>query len=259
MRWISFLAAFVVSQPVYGQATPEPVSVAAPRALSTELPSYELSGTPEEGLFFVVENFPLEQDADVEAMIGAEAQRRCAPKIAFPGNYRRMPGTITVKGENVVGIARYERLALCVDPMKPIAPASSVFHPTPDDESDLISTFNTYFSAFDANDVDTLLPLRDYPPFPRKVLLQEIGDYKLQHGEKRRNILKTSWYPNPPELHNGIFGEVLFSQPISDTNMLCGAAMFYRRAEHDFVLSRVLTGPIEGPSKGTEDLQSCSR
>lgn len=259
MRWILFLATFVVSQPLYGQATPGPVTAVAPRALPTDLPGYELSGTPEEGLFFVVKDFPLEQDADIEAMIGAEARRRCAPKIAFPGNYRRMPGTITAKGENVVGIARYERLVLCVDPMKPIAPVSSVFDPTPDDESDLISAFNAYFSAFDARDVDTLLPLRDYPPFPRKVLLQEIDDYKLQNGEQRRTILKTSWYPNPPDLHNGIFGEVLFSQPISDANTLCGAAMFYRRAEHDFVLSRVLTVPIEGPSKGTEDLRSCSR
>jgi len=258
MRWILSLAAFVVSQPLYGQATPGPVPAVALRALSTELPSYELSGTPEDGLFFVVENFPLERDADVEAMIGAEAQRRCSPKIAFPGNYRKMPGTITVKGENVTGIVRYERLALCVDPMEPIAPVSSVFHPTPDDESDLISTFNAYFSAFDASDIDTLLPLRDYPPFPRKVLLQEISDYKIEHGEQRRTILKTSWYPNPPELHNGIFGEVLFSQPISRTITLCGAAMFYRRAEHDFVLSRVLTVRIEGPSKGVEDLQSCS-
>ena len=258
MRRIPFLAAFVVSQPLYGQATPSPVSVVAPRAPSTGLPGYELSGSPEEGLLFVVENFPLEQNADVEAMIGAEAQRRCVPKIAFPGNYRRMPGTITVEGEDVVGIARYERLALCVDPMEPIAPVSSVFHPTPDDENDLVSAFNTYFSAFNAGDVDTLLPLRDYPPFPRNVIIQEISEYKLEHGEQKRTVLKTSWYPNPPELHNGIFGEVLFSQPISDTATLCGAGMFYKRAEHDFVLSRVLTARIEGPSKGTEDLQSCS-
>ncbi|MEO6042202.1 MAG: hypothetical protein ABIP41_09900 [Croceibacterium sp.] len=192
-------------------------------------------------------------------MIGAEAQRRCAPKIAFPANYRRMPGNVIVKGDTTVGIVRYERLALCVDPMKPIAPVPSVFHPTPNDESDLLSTFNAYFSAFDASDVDALLPLRDYPPFPRKVLLKEISDYKIEHGEQKRTILKTSWYPNPPELHNGIFGEVLFSQPISNTNTLCGAAMFYKRAEHDFVLSRVLTVPIEGPSKGTEDLNSCLR
>lgn len=259
MRWMPFLAFLLLSQPLSGQGPPKPEDDVPPSLPSGELPGYELSGTPEEGLFFVVKPFPLDQDEDVEAMIGAEAQRRCAPKIAFPGNYRRMLGNITVKDQTVEGIVRYERLALCVDPMKPIAPVPSVFHPTPDDESDLISTFNAYFSAFDASDVDALMPLRDYPPFPRKVLLEEIRDYKLQHGEQRRTILKTSWYTNPPEIHNGIFGEILFSQPVSNTSTLCGAAMFYKRAERDFVLSRLLTVPIAGPSKGTEDLQSCSR
>jgi len=259
MRWKPFLTFLLFSQPLFGQATPKPEHDDPLSAPSVELPSYELSGTPEEGLFFVVKDFPLEQGPDVDAMIGVEAQRRCLPRIAFIGGYQRFPGDIKVKGEPVLGIVRYEKLALCVDPLKPIAPARSVFHPTTDDESDLLSIFNAYFSAFDAGDIDALMPLRDYPPFPRKVLLQEIRDYKLQHGEQKRIVLKTSWYPNPPELHNGIFGEVLFSQPVSNTNMLCGAAMFYKRAEHDFVLSRVLTVPMEKPSKGTEDLQSCSR
>lgn len=260
MRSVSFLAVAIVSQPLPGQAAPEPVQTVTLPATVADLPGYELTGSPGEGLSFVVKNFPLEDGPAVDAMIASQAVLRCAPKIAFPADYRSMPGNITVKGKTVVGIVRYERTALCVEPMKPIEPAPANFHPTGDDDSKLVSTFNAYFDAFDAGDVDALMPLRDYPPFPRKMLLQEMSDYKLQYGNQRRIVLKTSWYPNPPELHNGIFGEVLFSQPMSNTKMLCGAAMFYKRADHDFVLSRILTVPIDRPSKGVmEDRTSCSR
>jgi hypothetical protein len=253
MRWISFLAALVASQPLYGQSTPAPVVAVAPKALSTELPSYDLSGTPEEGLFFVAENFPLTQGPAVEEMMFAEAARRCAPKIAFPANYRTMPGNITVKGQTLAGMVRYERIVLCVDPREPIEPAPSDFQASPNDERDLVSTFNTYFDALETGNVDVLMRLRDYPPFPRKVLLQEIGDNGLPHVQQKRTVLKTSWYPNPPELHNGIFGEVLFIQTISETEAICGAAMFYKRAEHDYVFSRLLTVPIEQRPTGTSD------
>jgi hypothetical protein len=260
MRWIPFLAAVAVSQPVLGQATPKTVPTVTLRPPPADLPSYELSGSPDDGLFFVVRNFRHEQGPDVDAMIGAEAERRCAPKIAFTSGYRSMPGKITLKGETVFGIARYERTALCVNPMKPIDPAPSDFLPTSNDESELLAAFNAYFRAFDASDIDALMPMRDYPPFPRQMVLQEATEYRLQFGQQGRTVLKTSWYPNPPELHNGIFGEVLFSQPISNSKALCGAAMFYKRAEHGFVLSRLLTVEIDGPSKGAiEDLHSCSR
>ncbi len=250
---------YLPDQPIYAFAG-SAQAVDSPAQTGPELPSYELTGSPDEGLFFVVKNFPLEQRPAVDAIIASQAALRCAPKIAFPADYRSMPGTVTVKGKTEVGIVRYERIALCVDPMKPIEPAPTDFHPTPDDESELVSTFNAYFDAFDAGNVDPLMPLRDYPPFPRNVLLQEMSQYKLQYGNQKRTVLKTSWYANPPELHNGIFGEVLFSQPLSGAKMLCGAAMFFRRADHQFLLSRILTVPIDRPSKGaTEDRASCSR
>jgi hypothetical protein len=259
MLWKPFLVGLLLSRPLFGQETPKPEHAVPSSVPPADLPGYELSGTPDEGLSFVVKHFPLDQGPDVDAMIDAEGERRCAPKIARVGSYDRMPGNITVNGQTVVGIARYERLILCTDPREPIAPVSNIFHPTPADESALLSTFNAYFRAFDAGDVDALIPLREGPPFPRKVLLEEIRRHKLQYGEQKRTILKTSWYPNPPEFHGGIFGEVLFSQPVSNTNRLCRAAMFYRRGEQDFVLTRVLSIEIDGPSKGTDDLQSCAR
>ena len=237
---------FYRKQPVLGQAIPEP-----------ELPDYEVSGSPDEGLFFVAKNFPLTQAPAVDAMMLAEAKRRCAPKIAFPADYLRLQDNITVDGQTMVGMVRYERIALCVDPMTPIKAAPNDFHPSPNDEYDLISTFKAYFAALETGNVDALMRMRDYPLFPRKVLLKQIDNYKLQHAQPKRNILKTSWYSNPPKLHNGIFGEVLYIQVISKTEALCGAAMFYKRAEHDYVFSRLLTLPIEDRPTGTsEDRES---
>jgi len=260
MRWKPFLACLLFPQPLLGQETPKPGSGVPSSHPSAELPSFELSGTPEEGLFFVFKPFPLEQSDTVDIMVAAETKLRCAPKKrVFQANYRKIPGNIKVMGRTVAGMVRYETLALCVGPRELISPVSSVFHPTPDDEKDLLSAFHAHFSAFDASDVDALMPLRDYPPLPRKVLLEEIRNDKLQYGERKRTILKTSWYPNPPELHNGIFGEVLFSQPVSSSRTLCRAAMFYKRGEHDFLFSRLLTVPIAGPSKGKKDLKSCLR
>lgn len=227
MRWPLFLAVLFALQPAFGQSAP-----------SSSLPSYEMSGSPEDGLQFEVKNFALTQGPDIEAAIEAEAKRRCAPKLAFAGNFRAWPGSVQLGGETVPGMLRFQRTMVCIDPIEPVEPAPADFRPSPDDERDALSAFHAYFKAFDSGDVDAVMRMRDVPSFPRKIVMQDMRENE-PYGRAERIPYNTNWIANPSsQSHNGIFAEVLYYQPISKSLVLCGAAMFYRRAQHDYVLSR---------------------
>lgn len=210
-----------------------------------------VTGSPEQGLQFVVERYPVAKMPDVEALILADANKRCSPKIAALSSFSTDEGDISVDGKVVPGVLRYRRLVLCTDPVARGLPAPADFTPSEDNTATALRAFTEYFAAFDGERVDLVQRLSDGPLMPDERLAEAMRAFKASVGSIERIPQNIVWKTNPPDQpHNGVFADISYYQNLSDNMTLCGMALFYRADAKTYRLSRNMMTQMPTPTDG---------
>lgn len=218
-------------------------------AAGADFPTYTVTGSPEEGLQFDVEPFPVAVWPRVDSALMDYARRRCAPKIAHFNGYSTTSESVTMDGKTVPGI-RYKRTILCIDPVAPTAPAPANFKPSVGDAAAALEAFTAFFAAFDAEDLDLTERLSDGPPTPRGVMADNMRRMKAELGVGKRITYESEWLINPPGQHPGAFVDILYYQPLANGVTVCGRALFYRVDAKTYRMSRNLIRQAATPATG---------
>jgi hypothetical protein len=214
-------------------------------------PPLTVTGSPEQGLQFVVERFPFTKGPDVDAMILAEASRRCSPKVANFSSFSTTEGDLTVDGKVMPGVLRYQRMMLCADPVGRGTLAPADFKPSADDATTVLRAFAEYFAAFDNERVDMVQRLSDGPPMPDERVAEMMRSFKANVGVVERVPQYVTWKINPPDQsHNGVFADISYYQNLPDNVTLCGLALFYRVDANTYRLSRIMMHRAPTPTDG---------
>lgn len=212
---------------------------------------YTVAGSPDAGLEFVVERYPVAKMADLEAAMLADANRRCSPKIARYSSYSSNEGTIAVNGATVPAVLRYSRLMLCVDPVERGTRAPANFTPSSDDTAAALKAFDDYFAAFDAQRVDLVQRLSDGPPVSDTRVADMLRSFNADVGVVKRNPQEMHWIANPPDQpHDGVFVDIAYYQTLPNAITLCGMALFYRADATTYRLSRNMMHGVPTPADG---------
>lgn len=211
-------------------------------------PTYTVTGSPDDGLQFDVEQFSAAAWPRVDSIIMAYARQRCAPKIAHFNGYSTTDGPITVNGKTVAGILRYKRTVLCINAAAASAPAPANFKPSAKDNATALAAFDEYFAAFDAEDLDATERISDGPATPRAIMADTMRRIKAELGVGKRVAFKSEWSINPPGQHQGAFVDILYYQTLPKGVTVCGRALFYRADTKTYRLSRNLMRPTETPA-----------
>lgn len=232
-------------------------SVAAVLLLSAQasadngLPPLTVTGSPDQGLKFAVERFPVAQWRNVDAKILVEANRRCRPKVASFNSYSVRSGNVMVNGKAVPGVLRYERTMICAAPTPKSAPAPITFDPSNDDAMTAFGAFNTYFAAVDGERVDLVERLTDGPPMPPALAVETMRAMKAEAGAGRRIPFALTWSTNAPDQpHSGIFVDIFYYQKLPGEVTICGRALFYRADAKTYRFSRNLVRQADTPTDG---------